>query len=574
MDSLLGLFDPSEDYSLDGDTLPPEPQLGNIEYKLKLLNPSRTRFQHLVTQLKWRLREGGGEAIYEIGVEDSGLLAGLPSYEMDASLKTLSLMAAELGATTTILREREVGCSRKVTEVLVRKVPADQAMIEVRVAVMGSADAGKSTLVGVLTEGELDNGRGRARLNTFRHLHEVRSGRTSSISHATLGFDSKGNILNCYDLECGEDLHCTKLISLLDLAGHRKYLRTTVQAISGYRPHQAMLVVSSQSGVVGMTREHVAIASALDVPMFVVITKTDLGRTQSTVEQLSALLTAPGIRKIPMVVKTEDDVMTASSGQVREEVVPIFQVSSVTGEGLQLLARYLHVLPPGCGIREKERLDQELPEFQIDEIFRVADVGTVVGGLLTKGVITERSELLVGPDDNGLFTPVRIQSVHRNKTPCRAVHSTQSASLALDPPLSSLRAGQVLISPFDDTAASLFFQATVKVLHHATGIHPGFQTTVHIGNIRQTAVIEGIMSSSVLHTNDRGSVLFRFVRHPEFVRLGARLLFREGLTKGTGTVTQVFPVTISGVPTTSPKNRLKAPNISDRVVEREPISAD
>lgn len=41
---------------------------------------------------------------------------------MDASLKTLSLMAAELGATTTILREREIGCARKVTEVLVRKV--------------------------------------------------------------------------------------------------------------------------------------------------------------------------------------------------------------------------------------------------------------------------------------------------------------------------------------------------------------------------------------------------------------------------------------------------------------------
>lgn len=29
-----------------------------------------------MSQLKWRLREGGGEAIYEIGVEDSGLLAG------------------------------------------------------------------------------------------------------------------------------------------------------------------------------------------------------------------------------------------------------------------------------------------------------------------------------------------------------------------------------------------------------------------------------------------------------------------------------------------------------------------
>jgi len=71
------------------------------------------------------------------------------------------------------------------------KVPDDQHNIEVRVAVMGSADAGKSTLLGVLTQGELDNGRGRARLNMFRHLHEVQSGRTSSISHEILGFDAK-----------------------------------------------------------------------------------------------------------------------------------------------------------------------------------------------------------------------------------------------------------------------------------------------------------------------------------------------------------------------------------------------
>ena len=56
------------------DILPPEPQLGNIEYKLKLINPSKQRFEHLVTQMKWRLREGQGEAIYEIGVSDCGHL--------------------------------------------------------------------------------------------------------------------------------------------------------------------------------------------------------------------------------------------------------------------------------------------------------------------------------------------------------------------------------------------------------------------------------------------------------------------------------------------------------------------
>ena len=34
-------------------------------------------------------------------------------------------------------------------------------------------DAGKSTLLGVLTHGELDNGRGLARQRLFRHKHEA-----------------------------------------------------------------------------------------------------------------------------------------------------------------------------------------------------------------------------------------------------------------------------------------------------------------------------------------------------------------------------------------------------------------
>lgn len=72
--------------------------------------------------MKWRLREGHGEAIYEIGVEDSGLLIGLSESDMRASLKTLEQMAMKLGATTTVLRERMVDNTRKVTEVLVRKV--------------------------------------------------------------------------------------------------------------------------------------------------------------------------------------------------------------------------------------------------------------------------------------------------------------------------------------------------------------------------------------------------------------------------------------------------------------------
>lgn len=79
---------------IDEDHIEPEPQEGNMEYKLKLIDPSPSRFQHLVTQMKWRLAEGNGEALYVIGVEDDGFLTGLQEDELEASLRTLESMAA------------------------------------------------------------------------------------------------------------------------------------------------------------------------------------------------------------------------------------------------------------------------------------------------------------------------------------------------------------------------------------------------------------------------------------------------------------------------------------------------
>lgn len=59
---------------------------------------------------------------------------------------------------------------------------------------VGNVDAGKSTLLGVLTHGELDNGRGFARQKLFRHKHEMESGRTSSVGNDILGFDQEGQV--------------------------------------------------------------------------------------------------------------------------------------------------------------------------------------------------------------------------------------------------------------------------------------------------------------------------------------------------------------------------------------------
>lgn len=104
--------------------MPPETELGNIEYKAKLVNPTTSRIQHLITQMKWRLREGQGEAIYEIGVEDGGIMSGLTDEELNDSLRTLRTMAQALGASMVILTEKDVtvkgsNSRRTVVEVII-----------------------------------------------------------------------------------------------------------------------------------------------------------------------------------------------------------------------------------------------------------------------------------------------------------------------------------------------------------------------------------------------------------------------------------------------------------------------
>jgi GTPase len=44
-----------------------------------------------------------------------------------------------------------------------------------------------------------------------------------------------------------------------------------------------------------------------------------------------------------------------------------------------------------------------------------------------------------------------------------------------------------------------------------------------------------------IQTNQKAHVVFRFIKQPEFIRIGARLLFREGRSKGMGEVTKILP---------------------------------
>ncbi|XP_037637657.1 GTP-binding protein 2 [Sebastes umbrosus] len=533
--------------------LPPEAEEGNIEYKLKLVNPTQYRFEHLATQMKWRLQEGRGEAVYQIGVEDNGLLVGLPEEDMRTSLKTLHKLAEKVGADITVLREREVDYDsdvpRKIAEVLIRKVPDDQQFLDLRVAVLGNVDSGKSTLLGVLTQGELDNGRGRTRLNLFRHLHEIQTGRTSSISFEILGFNSKGEVVNYSESRTAEEIceRASKMITFIDLAGHHKYLKTTIFGLTSYCPDFAMLVVSANTGIAGTTREHLGLAMALKVPIFIVISKVDLctrATVERTVRQLERVLKQPGCNKVPIVVSSTDDAVTAAQQFAQSpNITPIFTLSSVSGESLDLLKVFFNILPPLSNSKEQEELMQQLTEFQVDEIYTVPEVGTVVGGTLYSGICREGDDLVVGPTDSGQFHKLTIGSIQRNRSGCRVLRAGQAATLALGNfDRSLLRKGMVMVSPEMDPTICWMFEAEIVLLFHAKTFHKGFQVTVHIGNVRQTATVEAVYGKEELRTGEKAVVLFKFFKHPEYLKVGAKVLFREGVTKGIGHITKLQPI--------------------------------
>uniref|UniRef100_A0A8B9P5J6 GTP binding protein 2 n=2 Tax=Apteryx TaxID=8821 RepID=A0A8B9P5J6_APTOW len=456
--------------------------------QLKLVNPSQYRFEHLVTQMKWRLQEGRGEAVYQIGVEDNGLLVGLSEEEMRASLKTLRRMAEKVGADITVLREREVDYDsdvpRKITEVLVRKVPDNQ------------------------------------------------------------------QVVNYSDSRTAEEIceSSSKMITFIDLAGHHKYLKTTIFGLTSYCPDFAMLVVSANTGIAGTTREHLGLAMALKVPFFIVISKVDLcskATVERTVKQLERILKQPGCNKLPLLVNSDDDAVTAAQQFAQSpNITPIFTLSSVSGENLDLLKVFLNILPPLTNSKEQEELMQQLTEFQVDEIYTVPEVGTVVGGTLSSGICREGENLVVGPTDDGKFLRLKVCSIQRNRSACRVLRAGQAATLALGPfDRSLLRKGMVMVSPEMNPTICSVFEAEIVLLFHATTFRKGFQVTVHVGNVRQTAIVEKIHGKDKLRTGEKAVVRFRFIKHPEYLKIGAKLLFREGVTKGIGHVTDLQAIT-------------------------------
>ena len=270
----------------------------------------------------------------------------------------------------------------------------------------------------------------------------------------------------------------------------------------------------------------------------VVITKIDICPPQileQTITQLTRILKSPGARKIPIFIKTRADTIETATQFVSQRICPVFQVSNVTGESLDLVRIFLNILP------HHGHYDAEAPfEFHVNDTFSVPFVGTVVSGVVKSGVIHSGDQVLIGPDSLGQFTTTHIRSIERKRIPVPVCQAGQSASFALKRiRRKELRKGMVVL-PKHDTPPKVYreFIAEVLILSHATTIKTKYQAMLHVGPISQTCAIIDI-DRAFIRTGDRATVAFHFVQRPEYLAVGERILFREGKTKGLGIVKAV-----------------------------------
>jgi len=516
----------------------PRKENKNIEFKERLtaeIHLKNDKKQHLASQMKYRLETGDGKAIYIIGVDDKGASKGLTDIEFEETLNVLRAIATENNA--EILKVEKFAENGKIIgRVLIVKKYETGLKQHIIIASAGHVNHGKSTLIGTLMVGKPDKtGKHWLYLNVLPH--EIERGLSADLHYALYGFKA-GKILNLKNpLDKKERAkiveQADKVVSFVDVPGHEPWLRTAIRGLIGQNIDYGLLVVAADDGVTHITKEHLGLLLAISLPIIICITKIDkigerrIGEVEQQIENLLKY-----IGRVPFTIKDEKDLAVIIDKL--DITVPIIKTSAVTLEGYDLLNKLLHALP-----QRKKELDKPFLMF-IDRTYNITGVGTVVSGTVKQGRLKPGSELLIGPDASGQFKKVKAVSIEMHYQPLQEANAGLVVGIAIKGiKHEEIERGMVLSDISVKPRAVKSFEAEILVLNHPTRIAPGYEPVFHGQTVSESVKLE-VLDKEYLKSGDTGKVRMIFIYKPQFVQEGERFIFREGKTKGIGTITKIL----------------------------------
>jgi GTPase len=427
-------------------------------------------------------------------------------------------------------------------------------MNTLRVGILGGVDAGKSTLISVLKHDILDDGRGTARIKVMKHPHEIESGRTSSI-----GF----NYIKDADIES------KKVLILHDLAGHEKYLKTTIHGLCVNNLDLTCILIGANMGINKMTKEHLGLTISLKIPYIIVITKVDLcpeNILENTLSDLERICKTHvvGNKKLTIINNDTIDYMYKIQDFDVEKIFPVILISNTTGKNISILKKFLfhnivghHVLTPDVittngdvhpvnSIKNSKNdcttvITSSSIVFIIDSIYNVVGSGTVVCGTLIRGTVHVNDRLLIGPFGHN-FRDITIKSIYnsidepvttllQNEFGCLCIKGTRKFPVKKD----IIRKNMIITN---HNKCYTKFIASVVVLHHPTLIRVNYQPVIQCRNITQVARITYI-DREYIRTGDTAIIHFEFTIRPECIEVDLPFIFREGRAKGVGKIIEI-----------------------------------
>ncbi|MFB6162110.1 MAG: GTPBP1 family GTP-binding protein [Halococcoides sp.] len=517
-----------------------EQEGGSVEFKTRLTEDTHLvdgRRESLVAQLRHRVLSGDGEATYVIGVSDDGDLAGIEPAAFSESMDVLSLLAGEADAHIESVQTYSAGPETIVGLATITEGP----MVEddhIVVGTAGHVDHGKSTLVGTLVTGEADDGDGATRSYFDVRPHEVERGLSADLSYGVYGFGQDGPV-RMDDPDRKADRArvveaADRLVSFVDTVGHEPWLRTTIRGLVGQKLDYGLLTVAADDGPTETTREHLGILLATDLPTIVAITKADLvdsDRLDAVERAVERLLRE--VETTPLSVDRHG--VESAIDEISPSVVPIVRTSAVTGTGIDTLDSLFERLPTtGEDDREEFRL-------YVDRTYNITGVGPVVSGTVASGAVQTGDELLVGPTSDGHFHAVEARSIEMHYHRVEEATSGRIVGIALSGvEESDIDRGMVVLEQESDPTPVREFEAEIMVLNHPTSIGEGYEPVVHCETISEAAAI--YPADGHLLPGDSGRARIRFKFRPYCVEPGQRFIFREGESKGVGTITEVTGV--------------------------------